>query len=149
MVWCCLPIFDLKLNGVFMCRFVKLFMLGLGFLMVGCGDKQEAAKGTLSGIVTVQGKAITGGTIFAKAGEEEFSGFINPQGEYRIEGLPLGEIQLKIVAVPPPPPGVEVNPVPVSAGQGIPLENQNYSKSLVFRYEGGDQKFDIVLPLKK
>jgi len=119
-------------------------------MAVGCDAKKEPTNGTLSRKISVNGKALTGGTIFGRSGEMEFSGFINFQGEYLLENPPLGDIQLKIVAVPPPPPGIEVNSPGEKAGFVlVPLENQNYSKNFVIRFEGGNQKYDIVLPIKK
>jgi len=129
---------------------VKLFFVCLLFMAGGCDSKKESTNGTLSGKITVNGKALTGGTIFGRVGEVELSGFINFQGEYLLENPPLGDIQLKIVAVPPPPPGIEVNlPVEKAGLILVPLENQNYSKDFVIRFEGGNQKYDIVLPIKK
>lgn len=128
----------------------QLLLVCFFLILSGCESKRENTSGNLSGKITVDGKVLTGGTIFGRVGEIECSGFINFQGEYFLENPPLGDMQLKIVAVPPPPPGLEVNTGSANASQGlIPLENQNYSKSFAVRFEGGLQKFDIELSSKK
>lgn len=129
----------------------KSLFVCLVFIIVGCEGKRESLNGTLSGKITVNGKPLSGGSIFGRSGDLEFSGFINFQGEYLFENPPSGLIEWKIVAVPPPPPGIaEVAPaVKKTDLLLVPKENQTYSKDFVIPFDGGNQKHDIVLPFKK
>lgn len=117
------------------------------FLVIGCAEKPQAPAGLLTGRITLDGNPLTGGTVFARFGQEETSGFINPQGEYSLENPSVGELEFKIVVVPPPPPGTESTPGPVSVV--IPREYQNYSKALTFKFAGGNQRFDISMQRRK
>lgn len=64
----------------------------LALLALGCGGT-----GSLSGLVTYKGKPLVSGRVTAVAGEEgPRVGLIQPDGRYRIEGLPVGTVKLAV-----------------------------------------------------
>jgi hypothetical protein len=72
--------------------------LGAVFL-AGC----SAAKGSLSGEVTYQGMPVVYGTVTAVGGDGiTHSANIEPDGTYRLNNLPAGEVKLAVISPEPP-----------------------------------------------
>jgi hypothetical protein len=72
--------------------------LGL-VLLAGC----SAAKGSLTGTVTYQGKPVIYGTVMALCSDGiTRSANIDPDGSYRLDNLPPGEVNLAVVSPEPP-----------------------------------------------
>jgi len=71
-----------------------LLLLGLG----GCGKGQ----GTVSGKVTLEGKALKFGSVLM-VGEDQvrYSADIERDGSYRIENVPFGNVQVAVYSVDP------------------------------------------------
>jgi hypothetical protein len=61
-----------------------------------------ARSGKLSGIVTYQGKPLSGGTITFQCGAQKMRAKIGEEGQFAIEGLPVGEAR---IAIDPQPAG--------------------------------------------
>jgi hypothetical protein len=56
-----------------------------------------AAKGTITGRVTYDGKPLTGGSvIFLDSADRAHPGPIDSQGNYRIENVPVGEVKIAL-----------------------------------------------------
>lgn len=69
----------------------------LALLAPGCGGT-----GSLSGLVSYQGKPLVSGRVTAVAGEEgPRVGLIQPDGRYRIDGLPVGPVKLAVESPDP------------------------------------------------
>jgi hypothetical protein len=74
-------------------------LIALGLLVLaGC----SAAKGSLSGTVTFQGKPIVYGTVIAVCSDGiSRSANIEPDGSYRLDNLPTGEVKLAVLSPEP------------------------------------------------
>jgi hypothetical protein len=74
--------------------------IALGLLLfAGC----SAAKGSLSGTVTYQDRPVVYGTVFAVCTDGiTRSADIQPNGSYRLENLPIGEVKLAVLSPEPP-----------------------------------------------
>jgi hypothetical protein len=75
-----------------------LVLLLLALLTIGCGSKT----GTLSGKVTYQGKALTGGFVtFISEGPEAktLSCGIQKDGSYSLSGVPVGPVKITVQGV--------------------------------------------------
>src|SRR5262245_11423399 len=77
-------------------------------MLVGCGGTKPTGK--ITGKVTVNGKAVTGGavTFYSEAGRVD-SGAIQPDGQYTIAQAPVGDVTATVVSAQPrasrPPAG--------------------------------------------
>jgi hypothetical protein len=137
----------------------------------GCG---AAPAGKLSGKVTLDGKAVRGGTVLVVSanGIGRSSAIIGADGTYVLEKAPVGKVKLAI-APPPAPPGMAAPPPgapkPPAAPKQVRMpditeeESQAYSSlkdlpdryqdaeqsGLTFEVHEGENTFDITLSRKK
>jgi hypothetical protein len=82
----------------------QLIAVGLLFL-AGC----SAHKGSLSGTVTFQGKPIVYGTVIAVCSDGiSRSANIEPDGSYRFDSLPTGEVKLAVLSPEPYEPSSSI-----------------------------------------
>jgi hypothetical protein len=127
---------------------------GLAFL-AGCGP----STGHLAGAVTFAGQPVTQGqvTVYGPDGEV-LTVTISPDGTYRVENVPAG--QVRIVVLPPPPAdpeGNEIVKVRAKEGKAAPIAPRAVKTPIPARYEdpgtsglattvkGGENKYDLVL----
>jgi hypothetical protein len=78
--------------------FALLIFLVLSLTAFGCGSKT----GTISGKVTYQGKAVTGGSVnFLSEGSESImkTGGIQKDGSYSVSGVPVGPAKITVQGV--------------------------------------------------
>ncbi|PQO26073.1 hypothetical protein C5Y96_21730 [Blastopirellula marina] len=124
--------------------------------LTGCGQGRTSAGATASGIVTVEGVPLTGGTVAfspVNSGSSAF-GHIQPDGTYHVEtdsqttGLAPGDYQIAIYFSPPETED--------AAGNTVVGENPVAKKYADFDRSGlkvtanaGDNKFDFDLDPKK
>jgi hypothetical protein len=71
----------------------------LAGLFAGCSSEKT---GTVTGKVTLNGKPVSGGTISfqAKSGGVPVTAFIAPDGTYRVELVPAGEVLIGVWSAP-------------------------------------------------
>lgn len=117
-------------------------------LLLGCGENT----GTVSGKVLFQGEPLPSGTI-AFQGAKGWVGSSNLQsGEYKISGVPPGEVQITVQTFPPSP-GVVPPDTPASSVKlpslkytEIPPAYSDFSSTpLKLTVKLGTQTHDIVL----
>jgi hypothetical protein len=82
-------------------------------LFAGCGP----SVGTVAGKVTVGDKPVTEGRItIIPADGQGITTAIGPDGNYRVDNVPVGEV--KIIVLGPPPPQEELRDLKVKGKEG-------------------------------
>jgi len=117
-------------------------------LLAGCGGT-----GTVSGTVSYKpkNKNLVAGTVMVMTQDgAAFYGNINPDGTYRIEGVPTGPVKVTVsspdpkanpnASAPPPDPSLLKDWFPIPAKYG----DANAS-GLTFDVKKGDNTFNIAL----
>jgi hypothetical protein len=134
-----------------LCRAATVALLTLAAL--GCGGR----RGDVSGKVTYQGKPLVFGTVQFEAGDGTFKqANIDKDGNYAIQGLPVGEAKaavnspdpnsgdfqpLRREGDPPPPPRPKF-----TGWFRIPADYQNLAKpQLSYTIKSGQNSIDIEL----
>jgi hypothetical protein len=80
-------------------------------LAIGCGDSRHAGS-KVSGTVTIDGKAIEGGSVYMESEDGKFNdaGPIGTGGAYTVNNAPLGKLKVSLLLPPPPPPAPPATP---------------------------------------
>jgi len=135
-----------------LCRGAFLF---LGLLVLGgCGS--GGAANSLSGKVTLNGNPVGGTLTFSGGGKEVGPVPINPDGTYKVENLPVGEVNIIVKGFPgvgvgmptAPPPAIKGMEMPTGAakmGVAPPARYAAPGNGLTVTVKGGKQTHDIVL----
>jgi len=139
--------------AMFPVRHMLLLIALLLAAVVGCGTNKT---GTISGVVTFQGKPMPGGFIhfYSIAADGKFSDQktapINNDGTYSIAKVPVGDVRITVQA---PPGALEKNvtekgglpkraPPPVN----LPPKYQSVEQTdLKYTVMPGNQKHDLIL----
>lgn len=140
---------------------MELFRLvGLGFsvlLICGCGGSGARQVAPVSGIVTVDGKPLSQGTVmFVPTVGQSAKGTINPDGSYVMttysngDGAPVGENRVIVDAAIRGRSGNDDLLGMSIIESPIPREYADVGRSnLIFKVEANtDNKFDIALSSK-
>jgi hypothetical protein len=127
------------------CSLAILLFLG------GCSSQQNS----VSGKVTLNGKAVTGQVAFLGADGHERIAPIDPDGSYRIINPPLGEVKIVVRGFNIPRAsrtGMKLAPLPggtLASGPtpalAPPARYAWPANGLTFTVKGGAQTFDIPL----
>ncbi|MFQ3650564.1 MAG: hypothetical protein SNJ75_09540 [Gemmataceae bacterium] len=136
-----------------------LLLVGLMFVMVGCGPPRSKVSGTVS----YKGKLLSQGTvIFIASDKQVYPAEIQPDGSYSHPGIPRGRVEVSVQQEEPRPvPRPEPSKGKVSAeddakmagrepppfkGVRIPMEYSDPKKSgLGFDINQPEHQFDIDL----
>jgi hypothetical protein len=127
--------------------FVSLaLLLALGTL-AGCGGRGKAPDSSVSGKVTLGGRAVAGQVVFVGSDQKEIAAPINPEGAYQINNPPKGEYQVVVKGVPGVPvvPGTKAPGDAPPPGAAPPAKYAQPGNGLKFSITGGEQKYDIEL----
>ena len=136
----------------------RLFALGLSyFLICGCGGSGARQVAPVSGVVTIDGKPLTQGTVtFVPTVGQSAKATINPDGSYVMttysssDGAPVGENRVMVDAAIRGRSGSDDLLGMSIIESPIPREYADIGTSkLVFKVEADtDNKFDITLSSK-
>jgi hypothetical protein len=79
----------------------RLAVLGLGLLLAGCGPRvHEIAYpetgATLEGTVTYGNEKVEAALVVAQNESGSAAGFVDENGRYKLENVPLGEVSLAV-----------------------------------------------------
>jgi hypothetical protein len=77
----------------------RLLLLGLAFLLAGCGPggiRYPETGATLEGTVTYGKDAVGAALVVAKNDSGTATGFVEKDGRYRLQNVPLGEVQIAV-----------------------------------------------------
>lgn len=112
-----------------------------GFIAIaGCGGDGERA-GVLHGRVTVGGRPLFGGTVYAVggAGDREFAtnAAVAADGKYEMPEVPIGTIRIAVL----PPPGDSIDALPLP-----PVFLDTRTSGLTVEVQPGRQAYDIAIP---
>lgn len=79
----------------------RLWLLGLLASAAGCSS--APATGTVAGLVTLDGKPVAGGAVslLSTAGGTPSMADIGPDGRFRAENVPTGEVMVAVISPPP------------------------------------------------
>jgi hypothetical protein len=89
--------------------------LAAALLAAGCGD----SRGTVTGRVAYQGKALTSGSVVLYAADGQvYTGLIAPDGRYTIPNVPRGQLQATVRSHTAVPPGFGVGSSPPKGVNG-------------------------------
>lgn len=106
----------------------------------GCGVDGERG-GVLHGRVTVAGKPLTGGSVYAVGGrgEREFAtnAVVDADGRYEMTDVPVGVVRIAIL--PPPDDSADSLPLPPSF-----LDTR--TSGLQLEVQPGRQAYDVRIP---
>lgn len=107
-------------------------------LFGGCGGANESLSGT---ITNKEGKPVTWGTVSVVGPDNRvYSAPIQPDGTYRIAGLPRGPVRLAVSSPNPTPQPVPAQAAPAKAAPGAAGGKAGKSKAEVKRAFGADPK---------
>jgi hypothetical protein len=133
--------------------FSLLFLLSVLLWGTGCGPK--GPKNSVSGKVTLNGKAVTGQVTFIGPDSKEITSAINPDGTYMIPDPPAGQAKIVVKGMPgmpaggvPPPAGKSIDaPGATAAEMGVPPPAKYAlpDNGLTFNVTGGKQTHNIEL----
>jgi hypothetical protein len=79
-----------------------LAVFGFASLLIGCGPPggyitYPESGATLEGLVTYGGQPVTAGMVIARTeGNPPVRGFLGDDGHYRLDNVPLGEVQIGV-----------------------------------------------------
>jgi hypothetical protein len=131
--------------------FLTCCSLAILLFLGGCSSKQNS----VSGKVTLNGKAVTGQVAFLSADGQERIAPIDPDGSYRIINPQPGEVKVVVRGFNMPRPyrtGMKLAPLPagtLSSGPTTalapPARYAWPANGLTFTVTGGAQTFDIPL----
>jgi hypothetical protein len=130
-------------------RWVGGLFLPLVVLAAGCGGGADATKGTVSGKLTVNGKAPVPGcsVTYTGADNKEVSASVANDGSYTVSDVGVGDAKIVVkgstTAVAPPS-----NPMPGAPPVGtepIPAKYQQAGNGLTYTVKSGRQTHDIDL----
>lgn len=80
--------------------FALLSLAGLAFLLAGCsggrGERVAETHATLEGTVSFGNEKILVAMIVVKGNEGQASGFIDSDGHYKIDNVPVGEVSIGV-----------------------------------------------------
>jgi hypothetical protein len=121
--------------------------IGLGFALLAvsaCGTKG----GTVSGVVTYQGKPVTTGTVlFLGADKVPVRAPILNDGSYQVTNVPVGEAKIAVMVPPPSPPPRKDDPNPPRPSQPTTAIRPNYmnaeTSGLSYTVTTGSQTHNI------
>jgi hypothetical protein len=135
----------------------RLFLAGLmvlaPFALAGCGSSGKAL-GTVEGKVTVDGSPANAGSVtFASTGGQSLSGQIQPDGTYKVVGVPVGPAKV-FLSPPPQMPAVAAAPKgsadmpggPATVAKPVPIPRKYInaeSSGLSTTVKSGSNKYDI------
>lgn len=106
----------------------------------GCGRDRERA-GVLHGRVTVGGRPLAGGSVYAvggvAAGECATNAAVAPDGSYEMSGVPVGVVRIALL----PPPGDAEDAVPLP-----PKFLDTKTSGLTVEVRPGRQVYDVAIP---
>ena len=130
-------------------------MIGLSLLAEGCssskssGEKGKVEKGdaTVTGKVTFQGKPVDGSIVFVGRHKDRASSALGPDGVYKIEDAPLGEVQVLVLGLPSPTnrPPPELAKLAKSNGGVAPPKKYETPNELNCTVTEGDQTKNFEL----
>ena len=121
--------------------------------LVGCG----APTGTVEGAVSVDGEPITFGTVaFITSDGATVSTMIQPDGRYRVEMIPPGDVVATVhtYQLPPqvaPPDSKPITPAQIGTASYVPIPdiyNDHERSPLRTSVKPGPQTFDLKLTRK-
>jgi len=135
-------------NHRFVSVALRVLLLGVIFVPLGCGQKQKA---TVSGTVTYKGTPLTSGTVtFYGSDNQVVSGSIDTNGAYSIAGVPVGPAKISVITPPAPSPKQVKGGVPGGDAQTnsvqIPKKYELPDQSgLTYTVVSGSQEHPIEL----
>src|SRR5262245_28898227 len=98
-------------------RLVAVLSLGLSLAAAGCGG----GTGDLAGKVLYKDKPVVYGTVFAVGSDQQLrTAAIDPDGSYRLEKVPAGEVRLAVVSPDPAEVTVVGREGPKGSKKGVP-----------------------------
>jgi len=135
-------------------KLVAGMLLGLAITVVaGCGGQ----KAQVTGKVSYKGTALGNGTVtfHPKVGARVMGAAIQPDGTYRIDDAPVGEVTITVETVrpahtPPMPPGMPGadRMGPTASGKYVPIPptyKDPAVSTLTYTVKPGEQTYDIEL----
>ena len=111
-------------------RFLWLLSLSVAFFVPPAGSKaDQPITGTVFGRVTYRGKPLADGTVTFIARASKRTGKIQPDGHYRVPGVPVGSAFLRVesrrLTVPPSDTPGKSMPLPFTVRPGLQQHDIN------------------------
>jgi len=122
-----------------------ILLVLLAAVSAGCG--RSGPRDSVSGKVTLEGKAVAGEVVFVGPGNKEVRCPIALDGSYLVTEPTRGEnaILVRGTAAPRTPKGIDQLPAPASSGAAPPARYARANNGLTFQVTGGKQTHNIEL----
>jgi hypothetical protein len=138
-------------------RYARLAFLGLGLLLTGCGPSgvhYPETGATLEGTVAFGKEQVGAALVIAQNDKGSATAFVNDDGRYKLENVPLGEVNIGVDTVAGK--GMAMGKLQAAA-QGkavqapklidVPSQYADPSKSgIKTTIKKGENSFNIVIP---
>jgi hypothetical protein len=126
-------------------------------ILAGCGGGPGDKNGSVEGLVKIDGSLANSGNVVFKVGDMKVSGRIEPDGKYKVIGVPVGDADVTVIPATPVAAPVTPNkdmttmkdmpagPPVVSKPVPIPAKYKTEAGGLKFKVKSGQNKWDIDL----